>query len=51
MASSLVVEETTNNLIVEATKNALTVKTFDVWTNYYFLQPTQVLAEHKEVGP
>lgn len=30
--------------------NSVELSTFDVYTTYYFLQPTMILEEHEEAG-
>ena len=49
MAETSVIVEVTRNLVaIEGTQNSTLLETFDVWTDYYFLLASQILAEHKE---
>ena len=48
IGTSIAVEETRNSVAIERTHNSILLEIFDVWTDYYFLSASQILAEHKE---
>ena len=39
-----------NTVEIEKIKNTVEIETIDIHSDYYFLQPTQLLEEHKEVS-
>ena len=49
--NSVVVEATINSVSLGSTANGIDVETFDVYSDWAFLQATHIMRAHTEVKP
>lgn len=48
MFTSVTIEPVNNSVSFDKVENSIDVTTFKVWSDYYFLQATQILQEDSE---
>ncbi len=50
MVNCVEIQMIKNNISIQPAINNVELNLFDIYTTRYFLQPTMILEEHKEVG-